>query len=164
MVVLNKLRVKNIEYDKCKFIFKLKYFVCVSCRAWLAWLIIIIMIMIMCHYYRFNVTFLCRTITSHLSLYYPYYHAFMIWLGYYHISGRLLLSDLIIWLFRAGWRRFRRLCYQTRWGFMGDFRVAKSTDFLSWLRSGMFFFDCNSKYVVLTRSWVKWYELNNIVN
>ena len=26
------------------------------------------------HYYRFNVTFLCRTITSHLSLYYPYYH------------------------------------------------------------------------------------------
>ena len=31
--LLNKLRVKNIEYDKCKFIFKLKYFVCVSCRA-----------------------------------------------------------------------------------------------------------------------------------
>ena len=30
------------------------------------------------HYYRFNVTFLSRTITSHLSLYYPYYHAFMI--------------------------------------------------------------------------------------
>ena len=28
-----KLRVKNIEYDKCKFIFKLKYFVCVSCCA-----------------------------------------------------------------------------------------------------------------------------------
>ena len=28
-----QIRVKNIEYDKCKFIFKLKYFVCVSCRA-----------------------------------------------------------------------------------------------------------------------------------
>ena len=34
---------------------------------------------------------------------------------------------------------------------MGDFRVAKSTDFLS-MRSGMFFLDCISEYVVLTRS------------
>ena len=32
------------------------------------------------------------------------------------------------------------------------------------MRSGMFFFDCNSEYVVLTRSCVKWYEINNIVN
>ena len=32
------------------------------------------------------------------------------------------------------------------------------------MRSGMFFFDCNSEYVVLTRSWLKQYELNNIVN
>ena len=28
-----QIRVKNIEYDNCRFIFKLKYFVCVSCRA-----------------------------------------------------------------------------------------------------------------------------------
>ena len=33
MVVLNKLRVKNIECDKYKFIFKLKYLVCMSCRV-----------------------------------------------------------------------------------------------------------------------------------
>ena len=32
---------------------------------------------------------------------------------------------------------------------MDDFRVAKSADFIL---SGMFFFDCNSEYVVLTRS------------
>ena len=32
------------------------------------------------------------------------------------------------------------------------------------MRSGMFFFDCYSGYVVLARSWLKWYELNNIVN
>ena len=32
------------------------------------------------------------------------------------------------------------------------------------MRSGMFFFDCSSEYVVLTRSLVKWYEINNIVN
>ena len=32
------------------------------------------------------------------------------------------------------------------------------------MRSGMFFFDCNSEYVVPTRSWLKQYELNNIVN
>ena len=27
-----------------------------------------------------------------------------------------------------------------------------------------FFFVSNSRYVALTRSWLKWYELNNIVN
>ena len=31
------------------------------------------------------------------------------------------------------------------------------------MSSGMFFFDCNSEYVVLTRSWLKQYEINNIV-
>ena len=29
------------------------------------------------------------------------------------------------------------------------------------MRLGMFFFYCNSAYVVLTRSLLKWYELNN---
>ena len=33
---------------------------------------------------------------------------------------------------------------------MKDFRVAKQLIFS--MRSGMFFFDCNSEYVVLTRS------------
>ena len=42
---------------------------------------------------------------------------------------------------------------------MEDFRVAKSTDFI--YEVGIFFFDCNSKYVVLPRSWVEWYEINN---
>ena len=28
-----QIKGKNIEYDQCKFIFKLKYFVCVSYRA-----------------------------------------------------------------------------------------------------------------------------------
>ena len=32
------------------------------------------------------------------------------------------------------------------------------------MRSGMFFLDCNSEYVVLTKSLLKQYELNNIVN
>ena len=30
-----------------------------------------------------------------MSLYYPYYHALMISLGYCHISGRMLLLDLL---------------------------------------------------------------------
>ena len=59
MVVLNKLRVKNIEYDKCKFIFKLKYFVCVS---WLAWLIIIIIIVLTLHFYVEQSQVTCRYI------------------------------------------------------------------------------------------------------
>ena len=46
-----------------------------------------------------------------------------------HIRTAVALG-FIIWLFRAGYGRFRRLCYQTRWGLMKDFRVAKSTDFL----------------------------------
>ena len=46
-----------------------------------------------------------------------------------HIRTAVALG-FIIWLFRAGQGRFRRLCYQTRWGLMDDFRVAKSADFI----------------------------------
>ena len=52
--------------------------------------------------------------------------------------------------------------YQTRWGLMEDFRVAKSTDFLYEVEN--VFLRLNSEYVVLTKSWLKKYELNNIVN
>ena len=88
MVVLNKLRVKNIEYDKCKFIFKLKYFVCVS---WLAWLIIIIIIVLTLHFYVEQSQVTCRYIIhiimpSWSDLGITTYHISAVALGSYYLA------------------------------------------------------------------------------
>ena len=116
MVVLNKLRVENTEYNKS-----------VTCRY-----------------------------ISHIIM--------------------LSWSDLGITTYQDGW--YSRILL---FGFLGPVRDVSVafvirrgealwrisellSQLISSMRSGMFFFDCNSKYVVLTRSWLKQYEKNNIVN
>ena len=135
MIVLHKLKGKKSEKNKCKFAFKLKYFV-VSVVSSMTGI-----------NKRYNVTYLSGTIANHLSLYYLYYHVLMICLGYYHISGRLLLSDFIIWLFFRPVRDVYVAFVIRQVGALWRISELLSQLIFS-MRSGMFFLDFNSEYVV----------------
>ena len=132
MVVLNKLRVKNIEYDKCKFIFKLKYFVCVS---WLAWLIIIIIIILTLHFYVEQSQVTCRYII-HIIM--PSWSDLGITTYQDGCCSRILLFGFL------GPVRDVSVAFVIRRG-GALWRISELLSQLIFsMRSGMFFFDCNS--------------------